>query len=1363
MAENPESLNSLVNQNGGTDNAVDALQRQVRVHDQANDNKTALDKMVEFVWHKDDTTLADLKSLQAKVNQDIKTGNNADLAGLTREIKTSVQADQSAMQSQNSVEFYSGSFLKAVPLFAGKNKVLMAASIGFNALDAVHMKDSGGQVAADLALGGFKGFALKKTFDVLGAKQFSLGAEGSTLAKVTSVGGVGLKGIAIGGLSRLYDTGLNRQNWVDAKGDVNPLNAVSAAARAAVDGRSMAMDAALFMGAHGVFTGVAKLGSAAIESSPALQKLESTAAGSFIKNSKMLPGMAMGATFGFSSGAVGEVTRERQAGESLDLSKIVKRASYQAITDGAAGATGAGATYAGHISAVRTDAPSTRTVPAGKMGLAFAGEDAPPVNNGGEHGENAGGHSENPADKTGTAGDQGEHRQQHIEGADKTAVNPALEPVIKTGDPATIVAPEAPAEKNGGHEMDEAFKPIFDQSVALARTAVQPGATTEDVINFFKYAAGEGQHVKGDMQNVATQASQYGNTAMESLIKHAYETTPETAATLDTGLALAEAANRHGATAEQDLAFLQYAYGPGKSAEVPLRVAAELSGDTSLDARLQEAYAGAHQLQRTPAVTNRISLDDMNPAAADVLKTILGNLPEDAQSHQLFRQNLHRWLDLVPDQHMVVKQYAQQTRYGVVAAVVDGKLNTDYLSQFPDRSLTSPDLLDKLKGLDQHRVATEQPEIPPAQPETSGNGQETANRNPYQPAIEHLGNGKVVNPQKLIEEFENTDGRAKQARAYLLSDFIGDMNDQQFSDWYANGLKQVNRPDLPAGTTNFGLMRVPGLEVLERPEVAAALTDPEHAAIDMKTLKDFLSAPPKGLTSPPLWQTEFIADRVELAAQKAALRPAPEGAEDQPVDPNKIVKEAVPGWFLKGIRDRGSSYDRNAGTATYPVDFDDNLAQMLENQRYLERQNPKYRESTPPNNNFSDRIVTLQKALDIQKTTSAPELVPQILKLGATDQSAVRGILDKLDLTTNAPEYTEMLKLVVPRAENIQDVKTLLDTMYFGKKSDKSAYQSKKDGKQNLFAENDRDNNLALGLTVANRLVPPGEPGNQRLQTIVNDVIRGQIRDPRPDFDGAPGGRGPGGKGPGGPGGRGPGKGEFRQRRNPEGDDQRTAPEGQSKVVPPVVTTAAPEQVDNSVKQALPGANESGSGDQNGTDLNRTGTGGGGDGQGEVDVGNDHVVLAGGTVVPNLSEVDLTPVVGADGVIKPVHAEHVSAEHDGAGKVEVATTDTGVNVRTSIETDSRTAAETDGAHQNGPGAVTNRGGVQPADTEEQTGGSHRGRQFQPPESDEDQDSGYRDRSSKSKPKGGRHDARGRRERGGAKADRYNRGFEDDDE
>src|SRR5208283_4597448 len=99
---------------------------------------------------------------------------------------------------------------------------------------------------------------------------------------------------------------------------------------------------------------------------------------------------------------------------------------------------------------------------------------------------------------------------------------------------------------------------------------------------------------------------------------------------------------------------------------------------------------------------------------------------------------------------------------------------------------------------------------------------------------------------------------------------------------------------------------------------------------------------------------------------------------------------------------------RNSGTATYPPDFDDNLAQMLENQRFLERQNPKFRESTPPSNSFADRVATLEKALDVQKTTTAPELVPQILKLGTADQGAVRGILDKLDLETNAPEYTEL-------------------------------------------------------------------------------------------------------------------------------------------------------------------------------------------------------------------------------------------------------------------------------------------------------------------------------------------------------------------
>ncbi|MBU6451233.1 MAG: hypothetical protein KGS72_05620 [Cyanobacteria bacterium REEB67] len=1108
MAENPEFLNSLVNHHTGNDNAAESLLREIRVHEQTNDNKSVLDKMVETVWHKDDQTLADLKSLQRQVDDGLKRGDDAAIVKLAPEIKTAVAADQKAMQSQNSVEFYSTSFMKAVPLFAGKNKVLLAASVGFNALDAVHMKDKGGEVAADLALGGLKGFALKRTFDALGPKQLGFGGEGAA----SNIAGIATKGIAIGGLSRAYDVGLNRQNWVNNQGEIAPGQAVSMAARAALDGRAMALDAALFVGAHGAFQGLAKIGTTAVEASPALQRFEASTAGNFLKESRMLPGAAMGGTFGFSSGSVGEMMREHQAGENFDLGKILKRGSLQALTDGAAGATGAGATRLGEVNFQRAlESRATSTGDGRKIGLAFAGDDDLPE----------------------------------------------------------VKEPAAAAPKEV--VVDEALKPILDQSMSLVRSAVKPNATADDVINVFKYAAGDGAHVRSEMAEAANQARELGNPAMESLIKHAYETTPETATTLDHGLRLAELASRHGASAESDRDFLAYAYGQGRGAEAPLRIAAELSGNDALDKRVQEAYAGVHQLQRVPTQQARISMENVPPEAADMLKTILGNLPEDAASHHLFKQNLHTWLDYFPQHQDVVTQYASQTRYGVVAAVVDAKVGTDYLSQFPDRSLTSGDLLAKLRGFEPHRgtgsVDENQAPLPfedPAAPvaHEPGAEQRPPAANPYEPAINRQSTGTTVNPQRLFEEFDSLTGKDKQIRAFFLTDFVREMSDQQFSKWYANGIEPAQGVDMPPGTTNFDWMRLNGLDVLQRPEVAAALSNPDQAAVDVRTLKDFLSSPPARDSAPPAWQTEFITDRIALAAHKASMSAPPvveAGAEAKPDDTNQLIREAVPSWFVRSMRDRFSTFDRTTGSAMYSHEFDGNLAQMLENQRYLDMQGPKYRESTPPSNGFPDRIALLAKALDVQKTTSAPDLVPQILKLGSTDQPATRGILDKLDLTTNAPEYTELLKLTVPRAENVQDVKTLLDAVFFGKKAESNAYKSRKNGKPTDFADRDREANTALALTVADRIVPPTDAANPRVRQIVNDLISGKIRDPRPDMDG-PGGFG----GRGGPGGAPAGK-EFRQRTSPPRDDRPPREGGRDvtpgKAVEPVEPAAPVEPV----------------------------------------------------------------------------------------------------------------------------------------------------------------------------------------------------------
>ena len=1207
MAENPEAIILLVSHNNGSETAADAMRRQINVHEETNQDKTVLDKMVEAVWHKDDQTLADLKSLQQTVNLDLQHNDTAAVAKLDTQIKSAVKADENAMQTQNSVEFYSGSFLKAVPLFAGKNKLLMAASIGFNAMDAVHMKDSGGQVAADLALGGLKGFALKQTFDMLGAKTFSVGAEGSALAKTTSILGVGGKGVVIGGLSRVYDAGLNRQNWVDDKGNTDAGKAMSMAVGSALDWRAMGMDAALFMGGHGVFSGLAKVGSKAVEASPLLQKFESSAAGNFVKDAKIIPGATMGATFGFASGATGEAMREHQNGENFDLGKVMKRGGLQALTDGAAGATGAGATRLSDLNLASNAKPIEKVV-AGKMGMAFAGDDELPE--------------------------------------------------IK---PATAASIDL--------RVDEALKPVLEKAVNLASAAVKPGASAESVIDYFKYAAGDGAHVRGHMEQVAEQARQVSNPAMEVLIKRGYETTPEVAATLDQGLQLAELASRKGSSPDQQRAFLDYAYGEGKNSEVPLRIAAELSDNPRLNHELQEAYAGANKLQRHPTDLSPISISHFNEAEQNAFRSVLGTLPDNAESHFLFKQNLNAWMTARPQYNDVLTQYASQTQHGIVAAVVDGRLGTNYLSRFADRNLTGGDLLGKLRDFDTHRAVAPDIEVepdnthtmaPPAenQPVAVDAPVEAAKPNPFEPAITHLADGKSVNVPALIAEFETLEGSRKQARAGLLSDFVGQMTDQQFATWYSNGISEANRPDVPAGTNNFALMHIPGTDVLSRPEVINAFNDPEHAAIDFRTLKDFLSAPVQANDSVPAWQTGFITDRIVMASEKLALTPAPIGEDGQPIpaDPSKVIKDAIPSWFLKSIRDRYSTFDKTTGSAVYPHDFDDNLAQMLENQRLYESQNPKFRPSTLPSNSFADRVANLEKALDVQKTTTAPDLVPQVLKLGIADPNSVRAVLDKLNLETNAPEYTELLKDVVPGAKNIQDVKTLLDAMYFGKKSESTAFKARKDGKSAEFAEKDRDNNLALALTVARQLVPPGELNSARVQKIVADVINGKIRDPRPDMPGgfgAPGGRG-------GPGGTGAARAprEFRPRQNPPVDDRPAREPGKvvqadqsgqpDQVVQPVQQFVQETQMPPPPVPEIPQSQEAVVEHQGSLDLSR----------GAADETDHHQALTGPTPIEavqveplkvdippagapmHIADVDLTPVIDATGAIdKPGHTE----------------------------------------------------------------------------------------------------------------------------
>lgn len=1203
MAENPElHRNRLreVNVNDfQTEDPLGALAREILNREKAAENKSLLDRTVEAFYNVEKGSLENMKAVGLQAYEASKRGDTAALQAMTPTIRETIEKDRKAVQHQEEVNFYAGSFAKAVPLFAGaKSKLLLAASVGVNAAEQVKVGDDLGSAGVHALMGGTKGFAMKKTFDYLGPRQFfsetGAGSATAALRPGLEYANVATKGIALGGLSRLYETGLTASNYVDAQGKVTAgslTDGLMKTTSTTLNPGAMAMDAALFMGAHGAFKQVAGVTMRATESSPLLGSIANSRLGVFTREGQVLTNAGMGATFGLATGSSQELIRQQASGEQFDLSKIARRGVLQALTDGAAGATGASLVHGGKMLQLRSIELKGETP---QLNRGFAGDEAPLVEPPGPGKNLAADNTVQPKDGTAT------RVEVSIESDSfPTVRNTALEAMAEAK-AASLIGPNKPATyvRKASYEMTEAQKPVFEEGIKLIQSVFRGHSQSGDVVRFLEFGAGRGQEVRQQFEQMAKDYSELGNVQVQKLIEVAMKATPETVALAPDGVRLADQAARAGVDplGAEYRALVEFAWGAGKGAEGPVRIVSELVGHPGMNKLLGEVYAASGKLERTVEGQKALVWGDTPQLARDQLRAILGHRPQNAQEHMVMREGIQIWADAYPAHHTVLHQYARMTRYGDIAAMIDARLGTDYFSRFRNSHLTElPDAPDsaRMTGPDPDKVIAkseaERGNPPEAnqgdinkQPVADGDGSvvnetgkvtaepvkpgtddggavKTQPQEPDvarteagkesgaaldRPAIVHEPGKITVYPERLIHDFENASGAAKQARAHLLSEHIGSMNDGQFLNWLKFLHSTVDRPNAPPQLTNLSVMGMSRSGVLSRPEVKALVTSPETAPVPLSTIRNFLAAPVKGQAGGalPPGTGEHIAYRLETAIEmqrakneaKAAAEASAEAdlktpPKPAPIDYPAALRDALPGWYTKQLRDAYSTRNAQTGKYEYPSDFDPVLKDWLELSRQVEMSSPRYRESTPPRNSVTDRFSALEQALTVRTPENAA-LVDRLLQLGAGDQTAVKSLLSKLDLTTNAPEHAEMLALVAPRAESIGELKTLMDAVYFGKKADQDSYKSRKDGRDTTQSDKVRDANESLAQSVVSRLLLPGTAAHTRVSQIVSDVISGRIRDPRPD-DGV----NRGGKPQRSPGGNG---GEFKGRRNDSGGEQ---------------------------------------------------------------------------------------------------------------------------------------------------------------------------------------------------------------------------------
>lgn len=208
---------------------------------------------------------------------------------------TGIVAGNNNSNLRTEIEGYAADAIKAVPLFMAGSHGSYAAAALLYGLDSAKSGTSLSQQMTDFGLGAAQGALTKGAFQMIGKTDL----------------GIAGKGVLMGASSRALGIGLNSSTYMN-NGSLDLGGGLANVAKATFNPTSMVTDAVVFGAAQGLFKGV------------------NAATGGALENSKLLSTMATGGTFGFSSGAVGEIQNEQKTGQSLDFGKILGKGLIEA-------------------------------------------------------------------------------------------------------------------------------------------------------------------------------------------------------------------------------------------------------------------------------------------------------------------------------------------------------------------------------------------------------------------------------------------------------------------------------------------------------------------------------------------------------------------------------------------------------------------------------------------------------------------------------------------------------------------------------------------------------------------------------------------------------------------------------------------------------------------------------------------------------------------------------------------------------------------------------------------------------------------------------------------------------------------------
>ncbi len=279
------------------------LQRQINVHRQYAD-PSLLGAGIDWVQDKvrgedDQERLRSLEELARFYRHYVGTGDQRAVAQIREEAQRQLQTDRVNVESRTQYSNHATGFLKAAGLFSRGfgGKAFTACTFG---LDEARPSDTPLVMAADFTIGGIKGNLTRKAFHSVGSMEV----------------GVAIKGAGLGLSTRLIDQGMSRRNYLDpGSGAVDILGGLNRVREQTLNKQLIVGDILVFAGAQTIF-GTANL-----------------ASGNALRRSPLLSTLGTGTTFGMSSGAYEEMSRQSRAGDPLDIGKVFKHSMIRGGLD----------------------------------------------------------------------------------------------------------------------------------------------------------------------------------------------------------------------------------------------------------------------------------------------------------------------------------------------------------------------------------------------------------------------------------------------------------------------------------------------------------------------------------------------------------------------------------------------------------------------------------------------------------------------------------------------------------------------------------------------------------------------------------------------------------------------------------------------------------------------------------------------------------------------------------------------------------------------------------------------------------------------------------------------------------------------